>query len=176
MGRRVHYPELDESGPVRQLHELVGASISTFDEPEATIDGYEILIAGRPEAEQPDASPDLHTGIFPWASAPKEPLDMLRDRPHLGLHNLHYNPQATAELAMALLLAAAKCNVPFDRALRQGDWCRRQDPTPALLLACRRTVVLGFGEIGGGVGRMWRALGMHVVGARRTPVSEGAGG
>ena len=60
--------------------------------------------------------------IVPWAGVPPETRTLVEETfPHLTVHNLHHNADATAELAFALLLAAAKFIVHDDRALRGLD-------------------------------------------------------
>lgn len=41
---------------------------------------------------------------------------MAQELPHCSVHNLHHNAPATAEMAVALLLAAAKRVLPSDRS------------------------------------------------------------
>lgn len=40
---------------------------------------------------------------------------MATELPHCSVHNLHHNAPATAEMALSLLLAAAKRVLPADR-------------------------------------------------------------
>jgi lactate dehydrogenase-like 2-hydroxyacid dehydrogenase len=108
-------------------------------------------------------------------------LDPLRDAfgDRLGgavaLHNVHHNAPMTAEMAMGLLLAAAKRIVPADRRLRDGDWRprgypypgRTEPPTPQLELDGRTALVVGLGGVGARVAAACAALGMRVVGTRR---------
>ncbi len=130
---------------------------------------YHILIAGRPSEAQLTASPNLRAVIIPWAGVPESTRHLLMKYPHIALHNLHHNAAPTAESALALLLAAAKFIVPFDQALRTGDWRPRYNPTPAILLAGKTALVLGYGAIGQRVGHYCHALGMRVLAVRRQP-------
>ena len=130
---------------------------------------YHILIAGRPSEAQLTASPNLQAVIVPWAGVPESTRHLLMKYPHIALHNLHHNAAPTAESALALLLAAAKFTVPFDQALRRGDWRPRYNPTPAILLEGKTALVLGYGAIGQRVGRYCHALGMRVLAVRRHP-------
>lgn len=135
---------------------------------------YDWLVEGVPTEEQLDSSPRLRAVVVPWAGIPPRTAELLRPRPHLSLYNLHHNAAPTAEMAMALLLAAARRIVPVDRALRKGDWTPGRGVDIDPLLEGRTAVVLGYGAIGRRIGRICRAFGMEVVGVRRTQVSGGA--
>ena len=128
---------------------------------------YEVLVAGRPKAEDVSAASALRTVVIPWAGVPPDTLTLMRDFPGIALHNLHHNAAPTAELAVALLLAAAKCIVPLDGALRKHDWRPRYEQTRSVLLCGKTVLVLGYGEIGKRVAAACRALGMQVAGVRR---------
>ena len=76
----------------------------------------------------------------------------------------------TAELAIALLLAAARRVVEADRFVREGRW---QEWSPDLLLGRdlfgSTLGVIGLGAIGRAVAARASALGMRVLGWNRTP-------
>jgi len=128
---------------------------------------YHILVAGRPSREQITASPNLQALIVPWTGLPEETRELMLDFPHVAIHNLHYNAAPTAEMAVALILAAAKSILPVDRVFRTHDWSPRYRPTPAVLLAGKTALVLGYGAIGQRVARACRGLGMRVLAIRR---------
>lgn len=128
---------------------------------------YEVLVGGRPARKDLSASPHLRALVIPWAGIPAETRALLADFPQLSVHNLHHNAPMTAETALALLLAAAKFILPFDRALRQDDWTPRYQPNPSMLLAGKTALILGYGRIGQRVGRVLQALEMNVLGVRR---------
>lgn len=69
------------------------------------------------------------------------------------------NAQSVAELAIGLMLAAARRIAHLDRELRAGRWTRSQD---GLQLAGRRLGLVGFGQVGQRVARIAQALGMEV--------------
>ena len=127
----------------------------------------QILIAGRPNREQLETCENLKTMIIPFAGVPPETRRLLLEFPHIAVHNLHFNAAATAEVAMALLLAAAKQIIPMDRALRNHDWTPRYQPNPTILLEGKNALVLGYGEIGRRVGQMCKAMGMRVIALKR---------
>jgi phosphoglycerate dehydrogenase-like enzyme len=129
---------------------------------------YHVLVEGRPQRTFLEASPNLHTLVVPWAGISEETRQLLREFPQISVYNLHHNASATAETAAALLMAAAKFTIPFDRTLRSHDWTPRYEPTQALLLVGKTALILGFGHIGQRIGRVCDALGMQVLGVRRS--------
>jgi phosphoglycerate dehydrogenase-like enzyme len=127
--------------------------------------GTQILVGGVPTRAQL-ASPQLTSLIIPWTGLPRRTSDLLRDFPQIRAHNLHHNAPIVAEMTIALLLAAAKRVVPFDQALRQGDWSRAETDR-TLLLRGKTCLILGYGAIGQRVAPICRALGMTVIATRR---------
>lgn len=134
----------------------------------------DILIAGRPEEHHLQAAASLKSVIIPWSGLPVATRDLMRRYPHTSVHNIHHNAVPAAEMAVALMLAAAKEIIPLDRRLRTGDWRRRYDPSESLLLAGRSALVLGYGAIGRRIAAACRGLGMTVTGIKRDPISAGA--
>ena len=134
--------------------------------PEGKAD-YEVLVTGRPTPELLDASEALTTLVVPWAGIPKPAVPLLRQRPHLCVHNLHHNAAATAELAIGLLLAVAKNVLVYDRELRANDWTNRGNLERSLQLRGRRATILGYGAIGRRIAAACRSLGMTVTGVSR---------
>lgn len=138
-------------------------------------DGIQLSIGETPPAgEHLAACPDLRAVIVPWAGVSEATRELLADFPHVTLHNLHYNAAATAEMAIALLMAAAKFIVPLDRKLRAGDWTPRYGPSQSIGLAGKTALVLGYGEIGRRVARACAALDMSVLATRRTLAAQAA--
>ncbi len=131
-------------------------------------DQYHILVAGRPTSDLLNRSSILEVLIIPFAGIPRATQELLKQYPHLRVHNLHYNAASTAEFAFALLLAAAKNLLPMDRKLRQHDWTPRYEPNPSILLRGKRVLILGYGEIGRRVGQMCLGMGMQVHAIRRS--------
>jgi len=132
-------------------------------------DQTEVLIAGRATSEQLALAKRLKSIIVPWAGVPPQLRAAVREFPGVSIHNLHHNAPETAELAMALLLACAKCVVPIDQALRKGDWTPGYDDSHSIRLAGKTAVVLGYGAIGQRIARACLGLGMHVIAHRRRP-------
>jgi phosphoglycerate dehydrogenase-like enzyme len=130
---------------------------------------YQVLVNGTPDLEQLTASLLLNTLVIPYAGVPLKTRQLISDFPNLKVHNLHHNAAPTGEMAVALMLAAAKFLVPIDRTFRQHDWTPRYQPNPSILLAGKHALILGFGHIGQRVALVCRSLGMQVTGIRRHP-------
>jgi phosphoglycerate dehydrogenase-like enzyme len=130
---------------------------------------FEVLIAGRPSRQHLQASPNLRFLVIPFAGLPEVTHQILQGFPGLAVYNLHHNAALTAEMALALLLAASKFIIPCDQALRRNDWRPRYQPPPALSLHGKTALILGFGHIGQRIGRACVALGMRVIAIRRRP-------
>jgi len=144
-----------------------GIEISAGDVlPEPT--NYDVLVAGRPERKHIEASPSLRALIIPFAGLPAETRELMLHFPTVSVHNLHHNALATAEMAITLLLAAAKAIIPSDRALRGHDWRPRYGPNPTVLLSGKTALILGHGAVGSRVGTLCRGLGMRVLATRRS--------
>ncbi|MEM7735013.1 MAG: 2-hydroxyacid dehydrogenase, partial [Deinococcota bacterium] len=133
---------------------------------------YDILIDAFPTHERLIASPNLKSVIIPFAGPPKPAQDVLREHPNISVHNAPYNYVPTAETALALMLGAAKFLVKGDQELRQGDWRLRYSERPQLLLQGRTVLILGYGRIGRHMAPVCKALGMDVLGVRRTLSDE----
>lgn len=150
------------------LHPAIGLTVGEDVAPETTI-----LVNGRPTRTQLDNLPQLQTIIVPWAGLPRDLAALMPDYPHIAVHNLHHNALPVAEMALTLLLAAAKRLVALDQSLRRGDWRPRYERwDTGLLLHGKTVLVLGYGAIGQQVGRFCQALGMRVIATRRRPDSD----
>ncbi len=132
------------------------------DAPEDTT----VLIDGAAGPEILEKLPALESVVVPWAGVNEKLLSMAREK-GLAVYNLHHNAAATAETAIALLLAVAKEIVPRDRELRRGHWQYRFSAGGAVQLAGKTAVVLGLGAIGKRVAQACRGLHMDVLGVRR---------
>lgn len=128
----------------------------------------DLLVRGAPSADDLDALPKLRALVVPYAGVPRRTRELLATRPQIALYNLHHNASATAETAIALMLAVMRGIIPADQALRKGDWSPRYSNERSLLLENRRLLVLGFGSIGRRVAQVGQALGMRVTALRRS--------
>lgn len=148
--------------------------LATISEGPAAPPETTVLVAGRPlEPHAPLGS--LRSWVIPFAGVPAPTLAFVRDRPDVALYNLRFNAAPTSELALGLLLAAARAIAAADTALRQGHWRGRQDDAKGYLLAGKTVTILGYGTIGRRVGDVLKALGMDVIGVRRTATSDEPG-
>lgn len=169
MSLHVHLSYKPDPPARAHLEQALSAEIGlTYGPALPTPARYELLVAGRPEPDWLTASPHLRTLIIPFAGLPAITRERMRGFPHIAIHNLHHNAAPTAEMAVALLMAAARWLVPADRVFRQHDWTPRYAPMPSLLLAGKTALILGYGAVGARVGAACRALGMTVRGTRRT--------
>lgn len=127
-----------------------------------------ILIAGRVKREH--ITPNLRAIITPFAGVPHENRAVLREFPQISVHNLHHNAPMTAEMAITLLLTAARGIIPADRALRNYDWTPRYSDNPPMILDGKTALILGYGAIGQRIGAVLKALGMTVLATKRSAV------
>jgi phosphoglycerate dehydrogenase-like enzyme len=141
---------------------------------------FDVLVAGRPTLAQLQASPNLRLLVIPFAGLPDETRSLLLDPAnglgHVAVHNLHHNTVQTAEMALALLLAAARRIIPNDQALRRGDWSPRYGASPVTILHGKTVLILGYGAIGQHVGLVCQALGMRVLAVRRRTAAPAPSG
>lgn len=131
-----------------------------------------ILVSGRPLREQIDACANLQTLVIPFAGLPAETRLLMQDYPQIAVHNLHHNAPMTAELALSLLLAAAKRTVSIHNTFAQNDWRPRFDAPRNVHLKGRTALILGYGAIGRRIAAVLHALEMTVLAVRRDPGDE----
>jgi phosphoglycerate dehydrogenase-like enzyme len=171
---RVHW--LDPSPPelVEQLRAQLpgGVVITTSKRGDAPPPPCDILVAVRPDpwhvagATPPSALIVPHSGVSPATR------ELMLQHPAIVVHRLEFNSGPTAEMAVALLLAAAKNIVPADRALRQLRWAT---DLPLQVLAGGSALVLGHGAVGRRVAALCDGLNMRVSAVRRRPPQGDAG-
>jgi len=170
MTLKVHY-SID---PALNALEVLRANINTGIQLSVGLEippqpDFKVLINGTPKKEHLTSSPHLNSLIIPYAGVPESTRTSLSDFPNINVYNLHHNAAPTAEMAIALLMAAAKFLVPIDRDFRENNWTPRYQTNPSLLLEGKTAAILGFGHIGQRVGLVCQALGMEVIGVRRNP-------
>ncbi len=170
---KVHLLERFDDEAIDTLRQNLLPNIQlTTKEDDPIPETTEILVAGRLERHQIEACQRLKAVIVPWAGIPGKTRKLMQQFPHLTLHNLHYNAQPVAELALALMLTVAKKVIPFDQALREGNWSQRYLPSDVILLDGKTALILGYGAIGKRVARGCLGFGLKVNAIRRQPLSS----
>ena len=88
-----------------------------------------------------------------------------------------YGTQMVAQFAIGLLLELCHHAWLHSESVKAGDWERCPDfcywKTPIIELAGKTMGIIGFGRIGTAVGRIAKALGMHVLATGSRPTEEG---
>jgi glyoxylate reductase len=136
----------------------------------ARAEGLVVTLVDRVDAELLAAAPRLR--VVSTCSVGVDHIDLAACRARgvsVG-HTPGVLTDATADLALALLLAAARRIPEADRFVRAGSWVKPWDP--ALLLgrelAGATLGVVGLGAIGVAVAQRARGFGMRVVGWTRS--------
>ncbi|MBN2587883.1 MAG: hypothetical protein JXR55_11370 [Candidatus Fermentibacteraceae bacterium] len=155
---------------LRHLESLLLKEVTIL--PDSSSADCDVLVSGRPDADLIARSSRLTHLLLPWAGLPRSTRLLMMDHPHISVHNIHHNADSAAELALGLMIAAARLIIPADRELRKGDWSWRYRQEGRLLICGSAVLILGYGHIGSRVGRAARALGASVTGIRRSAVSE----
>lgn len=89
-----------------------------------------------------------------------------------------YSTEAVAQFTFGLLLELCHRIGHHDQAVHQEKWSAHPDfcfwDTPQMELAGKTMGIIGFGRIGQRVGKIARAMGMHVLAFSRTQKKEGS--
>ncbi len=164
----VHLVHQPAGKPLKTLEESLISSIQlTYGEDHPCPAEIDVLVSGRPSPTFLEECQNLQALIIPFAGIPEETRELMQTYPQVGVFNLHHNAGATAELGVALILAAAKRILSFDQKLRSHDWRPRYQPDHTVILAGRQALIVGFGEIGRRIGRVLQAMEVDVTGIRR---------
>lgn len=141
----------------------------------------DVLVEGLPSRAQLDrvaaAQPRIPSRalpalVIPYAGLPDKTRTLLNSFPRVAVYNLHHNARPTAEMAIALALAAGKQLLPAHAQLKRGDWRLRYGSSQGCLLSGARATVLGYGAVGRHVGRILSAFEVEVRGVRAHPDPE----
>jgi len=150
------------------LRDKLDPSLQLFTE-EDSMDDFEILISGRPDEALLSRSSGIKVLIIPWAGLPESTAVLLKKHPAIHVHNIHHNASSASEMAIALMMAAARLLIPADRSLRNNDWTWRYNQDRAVLIEGSRVLILGYGHVGSRVGAVCRTMGADVTGIQRKP-------
>ena len=162
-----HYAETKQGSPEALRARLADAVELVYSKDIPDPADYDILIAAFPQQALLEASPKLKALVIPFAGLPQPTQALLQNYPHVAVYNTPYNSVATAETALALMMASAKFLVKADRDLRRNDWTLRYSEQPQLVLEGRTALILGYGRIGRHMAPVCQALGMAVIGTKR---------
>ena len=173
MELHVHVMAEFEPGVIDQLRDRLHNGINlTYGKDLPDPARFDVLVAGVVKDEDLTASPNLKALVIPWAGLPKATREVARRHRDIKLYNIHHNAAPTAEIAVTLMLAAAKDLVPIDRALRRGDWQPRYEESRAILIEGKTALILGRGTIGLRIEGAVKALGMKTVGVKLNPIES----
>lgn len=88
-----------------------------------------------------------------------------------------YGTNAVAQFTFSLLLELSNCVGHHDVLVHRGDWSACPHfcfwETPQMELAGKTLGIIGFGRIGRAVGKIAKAMGMHVIAYNRSRHPEG---
>jgi phosphoglycerate dehydrogenase-like enzyme len=129
------------------------------------LNDIDVLVDGTPPEQLLEGKKLKHV-IVPFVGIEPSLREALLQRPHIMLHNSHYNAGFVAQHAFALLLACANRIVEADRTFRKGDW--RERDIESVYLGGKTCLLLGYGAIAQHLVGMLQALGMNVSVLRRT--------
>ena len=170
MPLHVHFYRLSFEGLTEEFKSLLDPEIVLSEGREIPPKAdYDILVYPTPSREWIEASPKLKAIVIPWAGVSEQTRTLMLDYPEISVHNLHHNNVNTAEMALTLLLAAAKRLIPMDQALRRNDWRPRYDGPQGILLQGKRVLILGFGEVGQALAKLCLGLGLQVMATKKHP-------
>jgi phosphoglycerate dehydrogenase-like enzyme len=161
---RVHLLQEPREELLEELERLLVKGITlTCSEEIPDSPDYDILVCGVPSRRALEASPNLERLIIPWSGLPGKTRDLMLEFPGIRVHNIHHNAVPAAEMAITLMLAAAKDLLAIDSAFRRGDWSKRYETSRATTIAGKQALVLGYGEIGQEIAARCLGLGMAVT-------------
>jgi phosphoglycerate dehydrogenase-like enzyme len=169
----VHFVYPVEDDLLRHLRELTDPAVKVTIGPEIPADpDYHVLVAVYLDKKHLTASPNLHSVIVPLAGVTYRTRAALLDFPEIQIYNMHHSAHQAAEMAITLMLTAAKSTIPADRSLRRGDWTPRYTPDPDSFLEGKQATVVGYGHIGRRIAQISRALGLATTAVDRSEGSD----
>ncbi len=152
-----------------QLNSDIKLIIETDSEKaKAHLNWYEVLVDGAPDESLLDAA-NLRHVIVPYVGIAEKLRQAILERPHITLHNSHFNDAFVAQHALALMFACSNRIVQADRALRQGDWTGGTETFESVFLPGKTCLLLGYGAIGRELEWRLKGLGMNATAYRRQP-------
>jgi phosphoglycerate dehydrogenase-like enzyme len=158
------------------FHDALNPALQvSYEDDTCHFDDIEVLVGGRPTAEQLKKMPSLKKILLPYVGLPGNTRELLKDFSSIKVHNVHHNATHACEATVGLLLAASQFLIPVDREMRQGSWQSKFDDNPNVMLGGQTAVILGWGAIGQKVAAVLKALGMKIIAVRKHPEKGGEG-
>eukprot|EP00468_Gymnochlora_sp_CCMP2014_P001481 CAMPEP_0167741176 /NCGR_PEP_ID=MMETSP0110_2-20121227/712_1 /TAXON_ID=629695 /ORGANISM="Gymnochlora sp., Strain CCMP2014" /LENGTH=307 /DNA_ID=CAMNT_0007625201 /DNA_START=117 /DNA_END=1040 /DNA_ORIENTATION=- len=144
--------------------------------------GMDVYVTHRPlEKDVDPVKNSCSLAIVPYAGIPLKSQEMFK-KMNVAVGNLHHNASMTAEIAIGLLMSAAKNLLYADSRLRQNDWTPRGlpvdplaptfDGSPQIQLAGEKMLIIGYGHLGKKIAKIAIGMSMEVTALRRS-VDEG---
>lgn len=174
--RRLPFPALERLAAAHELTVWPGdlpPSPGELRELAADADGLLCLLTDRVDAALLEAAPRLRAIAVYAVGTDNVDLDAARARGVAVGSTPGVLTEATADLAFALILAAARRLPEAERAVREGAW-RTWEPAGWLGLELHGATlgIVGAGRIGEAVARRAEGFGMRILRHRPTPLSE----
>jgi len=172
---KIAIPESLRRALAGRLPETVQAAwYRGVDDVAAAVRDAEVLVIGFIEADEIRLAIESATSAR-WVSTHAAgvdhyPIDLLAERNLILTNGAGVNAPPIAEFVVLCVLSAAKSFPFFAVASDRREWPTHRPPADELDGA--RALVLGYGEVGRGVGERLRAFGVRVTGVRRTPSEE----
>jgi phosphoglycerate dehydrogenase-like enzyme len=129
---------------------------------------FDVLVCGVPDKASIEASPSLRYLIIPWSGLPRKTRALMRGYPQVAVHNIHHNAAPVAEMAITLMLIAAKDVLAIDRRFRRHNWGESYTSDTISLMAGKRALIVGYGAIGREIASRCLAFRMKVSAIRRS--------
>jgi glyoxylate reductase len=174
--RRLPFPALERLAAAHEVVTWPGElppAPAQLRELAAGADGLLCLLTDRVDAELLDAIPSLRAVAVYAVGTDNVDAAAAAQRGVAVGNTPGVLTEATADLAFALILAAARRLPEAERAVRDGGW-RTWEPASWLGLELHGATlgVVGAGRIGRAVARRAAAFGMEVLTHRPTPLDE----
>ena len=159
---RVHFSNAPSEAVLNAFRESLADTIQlTGGKENPARFACDVLIEGRPSEDLIRQNPNLKAIVIPYAGLPESTRELCLQHSQLKVYNLHHNAVITAEMAVTLMLSAARFLVSYDSSFRKGDWRMRYTANPpSMMLNGKKVLLIGFGAIGRRVAVVCKALGM----------------
>ena len=172
---KVALPELFRGTLGGQLPEFVQAAWYRGTEDVASAArGADVLVIGFIDAAEIrhaiESAVDARWISTHAAGVDHYPIDLLQRRDLVLTNGAGINAPPIAEFAVMCVLSAAKSFPYFLRTSDRQQWPDQRPP--AQELEGSHALVLGYGEIGRGIGERLRAFGVRVTGVRRSAAED----